>query len=256
MPRLAEWLKAAEPDVCCLQETKLKDEDFASEFKQPLEKLGYEAVHHGQGGRNGVAILSRVGIADIQNGFSVVDDAGEPVNDPDARIIWATCGEVRVASAYIPNGRELGHQHYFYKLSWFGWLKTQVKAELKSKNPANKHLAVVGDFNVAPEDIDVWDTKAFINSTHTSAEERKAWQEVISAGMVDVFRQKYPEIARLYTYWDYQQLRFPKHQGMRIDHILASKTLAENLNWVILDRNARKGEKPSDHAPLTAEFEN
>ncbi len=254
LPRVVEWLKAVSPDVCCLQETKLTDEAFMSEFKRPLEKSGYESAHYGQGGYNGVAVLSKAGITDIQNGFSVVDDAGEPVNDPDARIIWATCGKIRIASAYIPNGRELEHQHYFYKLNWFSWLREQVKAELKDKHTAGKYLAVVGDFNVAPEDIDVWDPKAFINSTHTSAKERKAWLEVISAGMVDIFRQKYSGIAGLYTYWDYQQLRFPKHQGMRIDHILTSKALAENLNWVTVDRNARKGEKPSDHAPLTAEF--
>ena len=250
MPRFLPWLVEVQPDIVCLQETKLDDKNFEKECRKDIEKLGYETAHYGKGGYNGVAVLSRVGIKNIQNGFSIEDKDGNQIDDPDARVIWADCGDTRVASSYIPNGRELGHSHYFYKLDWLGWLKKQVEKELKD----NKHLVVVGDFNVAPADIDVWDKKVFEGMTHTSPEERKAWKAVVSAGLEDVFRSRYPKMEKLYTYWDYQQLRFPKHQGIRIDHILASKTLAEKLKWIIVDRNARKGEKPSDHAPVVADF--
>lgn len=247
MPRLTEWLLAAEPDILCLQETKIDDEGFDEEVKPVIAKLGYESAHYGKkGGRNGVAILSRVGIKDVSSGFAI-----DGVEDPDARMVWATCGDIRIGSGYIPNGRELGHDHYFYKLEWFGWLKKQVEAELKA---GNKKLVIVGDFNVAPLDIDVWDMKAFTGTTHTSPEERKAWEAVLAVGLKEVFRQRYPKADKVYSYWDYTSLRFPKNQGMRIDHIMASDTLADKLAWSIIDRNARKGEKPSDHTPVVAEF--
>ncbi len=258
MPRLLEWLERVRPDVVCLQETKLADEGFEKECRKDIQKLGYEAAHHGQGGYCGVAILSAVGLKNVRSGFSVKGKDGAEISDPDPRLIWADCGSVRVASAYIPNGRELGHEHYYYKLDWLGWLKAQTSDELKKLKETNKRgepqLAVAGDFNVAPADMDVWDKKAFTGTTHTSPDERRAWKAVLSSGLEDVFRNRYPKDARLFTYWDYQQLRFPKHQGLRIDHILASSPLAKKLKWIVVDRNARKGEKPSDHAPVVAEF--
>jgi exodeoxyribonuclease-3 len=242
LPRVREWLEIMNPDVLCMQETKLAEDAFpTSEFTE----LGYESVHHGQGQWNGVAILSKVGIEDVVAGFS---DGGDP--DPDARIIWATCGGVRVASAYIPNGREVGHEHYAYKLSWLARLKSHLELNHDPKDS----VAVLGDFNVAPEDKDVWDPKAFKGATHVSKPERDAFEEILEWGLQDVFRNHYPSEEGLYTFWEYMAGRFHKREGMRIDFILATKSLSTKCKLVLVDRNARKGEKPSDHAPLLAEL--
>lgn len=238
------WLKLAQPDVLCIQETKLKQDTFPHD---DFTALGYESVHYGQGQWNGVAIISKVGIHDTEPGFADGHD-----EDPQARLIWATCGEVRIASAYIPNGRELGHEHYHYKLAWF----QRLEEKLQTYSP-EEPLVIVGDFNVAPTDLDIWDTKAFRKRTHVSEPEREAWQKLCDWGLHDVFRQRYPDIPGLFTFWDYQAGSFHQRRGMRIDHILATNPLSEKLEWVLLDRNARKNRgdlKPSDHAPLTAEF--
>ncbi len=242
MPRVEEWLEIMEPDILCLQETKLANDVFPHDR---FEALGYQSAHHGQGQWNGVAILSRVGLEDPQPGFA---DGGEP--DVDARIVWATCGGIRVASAYIPNGRSPDDDHYQYKLAWFGRLRAHLEANAKPTDP----VAVLGDFNVAPEDRDVWDLKAFEGATHITKPERDAFFSIVDWGLVDVFRRQYPDEDGLFTYYDYKAGRFHKREGMRIDFILASEPVASTTQWSLVDRNARKGEKPSDHVPLMAEF--
>ena len=243
MERVEPWLAAVEPDVVCLQETKLATGDFQH---LAFEALGYECIHHGEGRWNGVAICSRLGLEDAAAGFA--DGAGE---DPDARVVWATCGGVRVASVYVPNGREVGHDHYRYKLAWFGWLRAHLEAVC---DPGGE-VVVAGDFNVAPEDRDVWDIEVFSESTHVTEPEREAWRAVCDWGLVDVFRRRYPDVDGLYTFWDYQAGRFHKRQGMRIDHVLATEGLAGRAGGIVVDRNARKGTKPSDHAPLVVDFD-
>ncbi len=242
MPRVTQWIEMFKPDILCMQETKLADDVFPS---KEFQKLGYESVHHGEGRWNGVAILSRVGLEDPHTGFA---DGGEP--DQDARIVWATCGGVRLASAYIPNGRELGHDHYHYKLAWL----ERVRKHLELNHSQDERIALLGDFNVAPEDRDVWDIAAFRGATHVSEPEREAFRNILDWGLVDTLRDQYSESDGLYTFWDYRQGSFYKRMGMRIDFILSSKLLHESLELVMVDRNARKGEKPSDHAPLLADF--
>ncbi len=242
MPRVTEWLGIMEPDVLCMQETKLAQDAFPT---QEFADLGYDSVHNGQGQWNGVAILSKVGLADPAPGF---DDGGEP--DVDSRIVWATCGGVRIASAYIPNGRTPEDDHYQYKLAWFARLRAHLEAVTDPTEP----VAVLGDFNVAPEDRDVWDIAAFEGATHVTNAERQAFNGLIEWGLVDVFRNQYPDQDGLYTYYDYTKGRFHKREGMRIDFILASEPLASTTQWSLADRNARKGEKPSDHLPLMADF--
>ncbi len=239
--RVQEWLELANPDVLCMQETKMADEAFPGLV---FADMGYEWAHHGQGRWNGVAILSKVGIRDICVGF---EDGEDP--DPDARILWATCGGIRVASAYIPNGRELGHDHYQYKLAWLGRLRSHLEANCSVDVP----VVVAGDFNVAPADNDVWDIAAFEGLTHVSEPEREALEAVLDWGLVDVFRKRWPQ-DHLFTFWDYQAGRFHKRQGMRIDMVLASELLAQKVVSVLMDRNARKGQKPSDHAPVVVDF--
>ncbi len=207
--------------------------------------LGYESVHHGHGQWNGVAILSRLGVEDPFAGF---DDGREP--DPDARVVWATCGGIRVGSVYVPNGRELDHDHYRYKLDWLG----RLRAHLDAHHSPDERLAVCGDWNIAPTDIDVWDAAEFVGMTHVSDPERAALADVVAWGLVDVFRERYPE-GGLYSYWDYRNGDFHKKRGMRIDYVLASRALAATSVSDLVDRNARKGTKPSDHAPVLASFE-
>ncbi len=242
LPRVEEWLQLMEPDIVCLQETKLADAAFPVEV---FEGLGYQSAAHGSGQWNGVAILSRVGLVDPSPGFS---DGADP--DVDARLLWATCGGIRVASAYVPNGRAPGDDHYHYKLAWLARLRAHLDGACDPSEP----VAVLGDFNVAPEDRDVWDIAKFRNSTHVTPPEREAFAHVLDWGLVDVFRQQYPDQDGLFTYYDYTAGRFHKREGMRIDFILASEPLARATRWALVDRNARKGEKPSDHAPLMAEF--
>jgi exodeoxyribonuclease III len=239
LPRVEEWLQYARPDVLCLQETKLSDSAFP---QLTFSGLGYDAVHHGQGRWNGVAILSRVGIEDVSNGF------GPDVDDPyigDARLLAATCGGVRIVSVYVPNGREVGSEFYERKLHWLdrlhGWLSATAK-------PSDE-LALLGDFNVAPEDRDVWDPKAFVGATHVTDPERAALGKLRDWGLVDAFRQVWGE-DRLYTYWDYRAGDFHQGRGMRIDLAYMTEPLAKRITFALVDRNARKGKSPSDHAPM------
>jgi exodeoxyribonuclease-3 len=241
LPRVEEWLAQAQPDVLCMQETKLSDDAFPA---MTFASLGYDSIHHGQGQWNGVAILSRVGITDVVDGFADGAD-----HDGEARLLTATCGGVRVSTVYVPNGREVGHEQYHHKLGWLG----RLRAHLEVTADPSSDVVVCGDFNVAPDDRDVWDAAACHGGTHVSAPERDALADVEAWGLTDVLRQRYDEDG-LFSWWDYQAGAFHKHWGMRIDLLLASGPLAERLSWVVIDRNARKGSKPSDHAPLVAEF--
>jgi exodeoxyribonuclease-3 len=241
MPRVVDWLDQVRPDILCLQETKLADEAFPyAEFAE----LGYDAAHHGQGQWNGVAILSKVGIDDPVSGFA---DGIEP--DVDARLISATCGGIRIHSVYVPNGREVGHDHYRYKLSWLERLRDHLD---RTVDPGDD-VIVAGDWNIAPEDHDVWDRAAFEGSTHVTQPERDALDHVKGFGLIDTFRVHHPA-AGLYSYYDYQAGRFHKRQGMRIDYLLASRGLAERCVLDLADRNGRKGSKPSDHVPMLAAY--
>jgi exodeoxyribonuclease-3 len=237
LPRLEEWLDYARPDVLCLQETKLADATFPH---MAFSTLGYESVHHGDGRWNGVAILSRVGIDKVRSGFA---DSLDP--DSETRLITALCGGVQVSSVYVPNGRSLDSDHYRYKLDWMAKLTRHLEITTGQDEP----VAVCGDFNIAPDDRDVWDPKAFEGATHVSKPEREALGALEAWGLVDAFRARYPQ-DRLFSYWDYRAGDFHEHRGMRIDLILISPPLAERLTWALVDRNARKGKLPSDHAPV------
>jgi exodeoxyribonuclease-3 len=240
--RLEEWLVYAQPDVMCLQETKLADTAFPS---MAFQTLGYESAHFGEGRWNGVAILSRVGLTDVTTGFA---DDGEP--DGEARLLWATCGTLRVASVYVPNGRSVDHEQYAYKLQWLA----RLRASLDASAQPGSDVAVCGDFNIAPTDDDVWDPSQFVGATHVSPAEREALASLEEWGLVDAFRLRQPE-PRLFSWWDYRAGMFHKHQGMRIDLILVSRPLADRAAFALIDRNARKGKLPSDHAPLLVDFD-
>ncbi len=235
LPRVEEWIDYAQPDVLCLQETKQADASFPH---GAFAALGYETAHHGDGRWNGVAIVSRVGLSGVSTGLQSDDDQG-------TRLIGADCGGVRIYSAYVPNGRSLDSEHFPAKLDWLGHLKALLAATSSPDEP----VAVCGDFNVAPEDRDVWDRSKFEGMTHVSQPERDALADLESFGLVDVFRRLYDE-DQLFSWWDYRAGSFHKHQGMRIDLILATAVLADRATWGLIDRNARKGEKPSDHTPV------
>ncbi len=241
MPRVEQWLAEVRPDVLCLQETKLADEAFPTDL---FAAEGYDVVHHGQGQWNGVAIASRIGLEEPILGFA---HGIEP--DEDARLVSARCGSTRVHSVYVPNGREVGHEHYHYKLNWLGRLREHLERTVEP----TEDVVVAGDWNIAPEDRDVWDRAAFEGLTHVTPEERAALDRIKQWGLVDTFRVRYPEDG-LYSYYDYQAGRFHKRQGMRIDYILSSQPLAQRSRIDLVDRNARKGKKPSDHAPVLAGF--
>ncbi|HEX6569300.1 MAG TPA: exodeoxyribonuclease III [Acidimicrobiales bacterium] len=239
--RVLGWLDIAGPDVVCLQETKLADDAFPA---LDFHARGYDGVHHGEGRWNGVAILSRVGLDDPVSGFA----DGGPADD-EARLVTATCGGVRVSSVYVPNGRAVGHEHFRYKLRWLARLRAHVQADESPGGPPRPR-AVCGDFNVAPDDIDVWNPQAFEGATHVTPEERAAVAELEALGLRDAFREQYPGVEGLFSWWDYRAGAFHKHQGMRIDLLLLSSGLADRVTWALVDRNARKGQKPSDHAPV------
>jgi len=241
IPRVEAWLDEVEPDVLCLQETKLTAEAFPGEL---FASRGYEVAHHGFNQWNGVAIASRIGLDDRIDGF-----AGGIEPDDDARLVSARCGTVRVNSVYVPNGREVGHDRYHYKLSWLARLRWHLEA---TTGP-DEDVIVAGDWNIAPTDIDVWDPAAFVGLTHVTPQERGALEDLKDWGLVDTFRSRYPEPG-LFSYYDYQAGRFHKRQGMRIDYVLASAPLAARSTLDLIDRNARKGTKPSDHAPVLAGY--
>ncbi|MHB8293477.1 MAG: exodeoxyribonuclease III [Acidimicrobiales bacterium] len=241
--RVEEWLSYAEPDVVCLQETKCSDLAFPS---MAFEALGYSSVHTGRGRWNGVAILSRVGIEDPEAdlGRTGLEEAME------GRAIAATCGGIRVISVYVPNGRSVGSEHYESKLAWLKALSSY----LGQGPPPSTGLAVCGDFNIAPDDRDVWDPAAFVGATHVSAAEREALRTLESWGLSDAFRLCRSE-KDLFTWWDYRAGSFHQHRGMRIDLILVTESLAAGVGFCYVDRAARKGSQPSDHAPVFVDID-
>ncbi|MGH3424463.1 MAG: exodeoxyribonuclease III, partial [Nocardioidaceae bacterium] len=235
-------------DVLALQETKCRDDQFPM---LPLTALGYDVAQHGLSQWNGVAIVSRVGIEEVEIGFPGMPEYGDPLA-AEARAIGATCGGVRTWSFYVPNGRELEHAHYAYKLDWFDRLREAATGWLTADTEAQ--IALMGDWNVAPQDEDVWDMTAFEGSTHVSEPERKAFGAIVDSGFTDVVRPYTPGPG-VYTYWDYKQLSFPKRRGMRIDFVLASKALADRVTDASIDREQRKGKGASDHAPVVVDLD-
>ena len=243
--RLMTWLAATTPDVVCLQELKCTEADFPFDA---LAAAGYAAAVHGQKTYNGVAILTRrdtVGEpGDVLKGLS--DD----VDDTHARLVAASVGGVRVVSAYAPNGQAVGSPAYQYKLAWYGRLRRYLEA----RHGPREKLVLLGDWNVAPADLDVYDPAAWEGQTLCSEPERAALQELCDWGLVDVLRAQHPAEPK-YTWWDYRMLAFPKNRGLRIDHILATPALAKKVTGADVDREARKGQQPSDHAPVWADFD-
>jgi exodeoxyribonuclease III len=250
--RVTNWLERADVDVLAMQETKCADDQFPT---MPFAAVGYEVVHCGFNQWNGVAIASRVGFDDVQVGFD-----GQPTwsDKPDveaaaeARALGATCAGVRVWSLYVPNGRFPDSPHYHYKLEWLAALRDTARSWL-TEDPKAK-IALVGDWNIAPTDDDVWSVEFYKNSTHVTEPERRAFREIVDAQFADLVRPFAPGPG-VYTYWDYVQLRFPKNRGMRIDFILGSPALAERVTHAEIVREERKGKAPSDHAPLLVELE-
>ena len=236
MARVEEWLEYARPDVLCMQETKLADAAFPY---GAFATLGYEAAHFGDGRWNGVALASRVGLEDVALGF------GDDTDEQGCRLVAATCSGVRVHSVYVPNGRSVGSEHYEAKLAWL----ERLRARLEERCDPADAVAVCGDFNVAPEDRDVWSPAAFEGETHVTVPEREAVAALEAWGLVDAFRLQYDQDG-LFTWWDYRAGNFHKRQGLRIDLVLVTKLLAGRFRYALMDRNARKGQQPSDHAPV------
>ncbi|MFC8191091.1 exodeoxyribonuclease III [Cellulomonas sp. NPDC057328] len=245
--RAVTWLESADVDVLALQETKVKDEAFP---REPFEALGYEVVTHGYSQWNGVAVVSRVGVADVEVGFPGQPTWGDPAV-AEARALGVTCGGVRVWSLYVPNGREIGDPHYAYKLEWLAALR-DAAAKWLADDPGLQ-ATLMGDWNIAPLDTDVWDIERFAGRTHVTPAERDAFRAFAEAGWTEVSRTHRPG-EHTYTYWDYQQLRFPRNEGMRIDHAFATPALAARVTDVTFVRDQRKGKQPSDHVPVVLEI--
>jgi exodeoxyribonuclease III len=243
LPRLLPWLDQRRPDVVCLQETKLADEAFAELLGDALAERGYEMATHGEPTWNGVAILSRVGLGDVVRGLP-----GAPgFPHAEARAIAATCDGIRVVSVYVPNGRVPDSEHYQYKLAWLASLRDAVAAGPDA-------TIVCGDMNIAPTDEDVFDPDAYVGQTHVTAPEREALAELEALGLHDVVRERWPT-QRVFTYWDYRAGMFHQDLGMRIDLVLASGPVAERVKAAWIDRHARKGTGPSDHAPVMIDLD-
>ncbi len=243
LPRLLPWLDERRPDVVCLQETKVADAAFAELLGDELVTRGYEVAAHGEATWNGVAILSRVGLDDVVRGLE-----GAPgFPNPEARAVSATCAGIRVTSVYVPNGRTPGSEHYEYKLEWLGSLRDAVAAGPEA-------AVVCGDMNIAPADEDVFDPEAYIGQTHVTPPERAALAELQALGLHDVVRDRWPG-ERVFTYWDYRAGMFHQDLGMRIDLVLASGVVADRVRAAWVDRQARKGTGPSDHAPVIVDLD-
>ncbi len=239
LPRLLAWLAANQPDVLGLQETKLDDPRFPS---MEIAAAGYQASFYGQKTYNGVAILSRAHVADVALGMP-------QFGDDHKRVIAATVGGIRFVCFYVPNGQSVDSDKYQYKLRWLAAATAYLRAEL-TQYP---RLAVVGDINIAPEDRDVHDPELWRGQVLATDAERAAFRDWLGLGLKDAFRL-FEQPEKTFSWWDYRQLAFPKNQGLRIDHILLSPALAATCTSCRIDRQARKGEKPSDHAPVIAEL--
>jgi exodeoxyribonuclease III len=243
VPRLLPWLDERRPDVVCLQETKLPDEAFAGLLGDELAARGYRAAAHGEAGWNGVTILSRGSLEDVVRGLP-----GAPgFPHPEARAIAATCDGVRIVSVYVPNGRAPGSEHYRYKLQWLAALRDTVAAGPEA-------TVLCGDMNIAPADADVFDPAAYEGHTHVTPPERAALAELQALGLRDVVRDRWPD-ARVFTYWDYRAGMFHRDLGMRIDLVLTGAPVAERVRAAWVDRHARKGSGPSDHAPVIVDLD-
>ena len=243
VPRLLPWLDQRQPDVVCLQETKLGDAAFTDLLGEELAGRGYGLALHGEVQWNGVAILSRVGLDDVVQGLAAAP--GFP--RPEARALSATCAGIRVHSVYVPNGRTPGSDHYRYKLAWLAALREQL-----ATGPADG--IVCGDMNIAPTDADVFDPEAFAGQTHVTPPERAALAELQALGLRDVVRDRWPG-ERVFTYWDYRAGMFHRDLGMRIDLVLATVPVADRVTAAWVDRQARKGSGPSDHAPVIVDLD-
>jgi exodeoxyribonuclease-3 len=243
VPRLLPWLDERRPDVVCLQETKLADDAFTALLGAELADRGYEVALHGEAAWNGVAILSRAGLEDVVAGL----DGAPGFPHPEARAVSATCGGIRVVSVYVPNGREPGSEHYEYKLAWLSSLRDLVAAGPDA-------TVVCGDMNIAPTDDDVFDPDAYIGQTHVTPPERAALAELTKLGLRDVVRERWPG-ERIFSYWDYRAGMFHQDLGMRIDLVLASDSVADRVKAAWIDRQARKGSGPSDHAPVMVDLD-
>jgi exodeoxyribonuclease III len=257
LPRLLEWLAEAKPDIVALQEIKTTTALFPS---AEVEELGYEVAAHGDGRWNGVALLSSVGLEHVSLGFpgepsyegepaeaTLIDEPG--LRKPETRAVGANCGGIRVWSLYAPNGRTPESAHYAYKLAWYAALRAVLEAELSQET----QLVACGDFNVAPTDDDVWDPAQFVGSTHVTSAERQALADLRALGLRDVvptpMKGPHP-----YTYWDYRAGMFPANKGMRIDLVYATEAVAARVEGAYVDREARKGKGPSDHAPVVVDL--
>jgi exodeoxyribonuclease III len=243
VPRLLPWLDQRQPDVVCLQETKLADDAFTALLGDELAGRGYALGLHGEVQWNGVAILSRVGLDDVIRGLP----GGPGFPAQEARAVSATCGGIRVYSVYVPNGRVPDSDHYRYKLAWLAALRAAVAAGPQAR-------IVCGDMNIAPTDADVFDPNSYVGQTHVTAPERAALAELQALGLHDVVRDRWPD-KRVFTYWDYRAGMFHRDLGMRIDLVLASDPVASRVRAAWVDRQARKGTAPSDHAPVIVDLD-
>ena len=239
LPHLSDWLAQARPDVVCLQELKTEDAKFP---RAELQAAGFESVFSGQKTYNGVAILSRAPLSDASTGIP-------GFADEQRRVVAATVADVRVVCVYCPNGQAVGSEKYDYKLRWFAALRDYLAAEL-ARHPK---VAVAGDFNVAPEDRDVHDPKAWEGQVHVSAPERAAWRALLELGLKDAFRL-FEQPEKIYSWWDYRMMAFRRNAGLRIDQILVSAALEKACTSCSIDKAPRKLERPSDHAPVVADF--
>jgi exodeoxyribonuclease-3 len=243
LPRLLPWLDERQPDVVCLQETKLADDAFTELLGEELSARDYEVAAHGEATWNGVAILSRAGLDGVVTGLP----GGPGFPQQEARAVSATCGGIRVVSVYVPNGRVPDSEHYRYKLAWLASLR-----EFVASGP--DATIVCGDMNIAPTDDDVFDPDAYIGETHVTPPERAALADLQSVGLHDVVRDRWPN-ERIFTYWDYRAGMFRQDLGMRIDLVLASDPVADRVKAAWVDRQARKGSGPSDHAPVIIDLD-
>jgi exodeoxyribonuclease III len=243
VPRLLPWLDERQPDVVCLQETKLSDDAFTALLGAELDGRGYAVALSGEVQWNGVAILSRAGLDDVELGF-----AGAPgFPHQEARAVSATCAGIRIHCVYAPNGRVPDSDHYRYKLAWFAALRESIRGDREA-------AMVLGDMNIAPTDADVFDPDAYIGQTHVTPPERAALAELQEVGLHDVVRDRWPD-ERVFTYWDYRAGMFHQDLGMRIDLVLASAAVADRVRAAWVDRHARKGTGPSDHAPVIVDLD-
>jgi len=235
LEQILNWLKEHNPDILALQETKSLDENFPMDA---IHAAGYEVTFSGQKTYNGVAILSKSKAKDVLSGVPLLDD-------PQRRILIASIDDIRVINLYIPNGQEVGSEKYAYKLDWLKKVTSHIETELKQHDK----VVVLGDFNIAPKDEDVHDPDRWQDKVLCSGPERKAFFDMLALGLEDSFRN-FPQAEKLYSWWDYRMLGFRRNHGLRIDHILISKALSNHAKSCIIDKEPRKLERPSDHAPV------